>query len=61
ILPKVTAVPLVGGKTRVRVLMKCKDTRPQRQMISDLLDVFRSSKENRDVTVIADMNPVNIL
>ncbi|MBQ1272755.1 MAG: primosomal protein N', partial [Clostridia bacterium] len=27
ILPKVTAVPLVGGKTRVRVLMKCKDTR----------------------------------
>ncbi len=61
ILPKVTAVPLVGGKTRVRVLMKCKDTRPQRQMISQLLDEFRARKENRDVTVIADMNPVNIL
>ncbi|MBO5247778.1 MAG: primosomal protein N' [Clostridia bacterium] len=61
ILPKVTAVPLVGGKTRVRVLMKCKDTRPQRQMISDLLDEFRARKENRDVTVTADMNPVNIL
>ncbi len=61
ILPKVTAVPLVGGKTRVRVLMKCKDTRPQRQMISDLLDQFRSRKENRDVTITADMNPVNIL
>lgn len=61
ILPKVTVVPLVGGKSRVRVLMKCKDTRPQRQMISDLLDAFRSRKENRDVTVTADMNPVNIL
>ncbi|MBQ1966284.1 MAG: primosomal protein N', partial [Clostridia bacterium] len=61
ILPKVTAVPLVGGKTRVRVLMKCKDTRAQRQMISDLLDEFRSLKENREITVIADVNPVNIL
>ncbi len=61
ILPKVTSVPLVGGKTRVRVLMKCKDTRPQRQMISDLLDEFRRRKENREITVIADMNPVNIL
>lgn len=61
ILPKVTAVPLVGGKTRVRILMKCKDSRGQREMITSLLDEFRQQKENRDVTVTADMNPVNIL
>lgn len=61
ILPKVTAVPLVGGKTRVRVLMKCKDTKPLRQTVSDLLDAFRARKENREISVTADMNPVNIL
>ena len=61
ILPKVTAVPMVEGKTRVRLLMKCKDTHRQREMISALLDRFRGEKEYRDVTVFADMNPVNIL
>lgn len=61
ILPKVTSVPLVGGKTRVRLLMKCRDSRPQREMISALLDAFRKDSANRNVTVTADMNPVNIL
>ena len=61
ILPKVTAVPLVGGKTRVRLLMKCKDSKAQRSMISRVLDIFRADRKNRDVVVTADMNPVNIL
>ncbi|MBO5222280.1 MAG: primosomal protein N' [Clostridia bacterium] len=61
ILPKATAVPLVGGKARVRVLMKCKDSKAQRDMISQILDDFRKEKSNRDVVVTADMNPVNIL
>ena len=56
-----TAVPLVGGKARVRVLMKCKDSKAQRDMISQILDDFRKEKSNRDVVVTADMNPVNIL
>ncbi len=61
ILPKATAVPMVGGKYRVRILMKCKDNRTCRQMISRCLDAFRAAKEHRDITVTADMNPVNIL
>ncbi len=61
ILPKATAVPMVGGKYRVRVLMKCKDNKVCRQMVSRLLDDFRAQKEHRDITVTADMNPVNIL
>ena len=61
ILPKVTSVPLVGGKTRVRVLMKCKDSKAQRAMISRVLEEFRADRKNRDVVVTADMNPVNIL
>lgn len=61
ICPKVTAVPLVGGKTRVRLLMKCRDNKAQRAMIASLLDAFRNEKKNRSVAVTADMNPVNIL
>lgn len=61
ILPKLTAVPMVGGKSRVRVLMKCKDSKEQREMISGLLDEFRKKPSNRNVVVTADMNPVNIL
>jgi primosomal protein N' (replication factor Y) len=61
IYPKLTAVPLVGGKTRVRLLMKCKDNASQREMISDLLDGFRKEKTYRNVVVTADMNPVTIL
>lgn len=61
ICPKITSVPLVGGKTRVRVLMKCRDGKAQRAMISRVLDEFRKDKKNRDVVVTADMNPVNIL
>ena len=61
ILPKVTAVPLVGGKTRVRVLMKCKDSKAQRSMISSVLDAFRKDRANREIVVTADMNPINIL
>lgn len=61
ILPKVTAVPLVGGKTRVRLLMKCRDSRALREMISALLDDFRKDSANRNIVVTADMNPVNIL
>lgn len=61
ILPKVTGVPLVGGKTRVRILMKCRDGREQRELITSLLDSFRKDPRNRAVSVSADMNPVNIL
>lgn len=61
IYPKLTAVPLVGGKTRVRLLMKCKDNAPQRDMIADLLDCFRKERAYRNVVVTADMNPVTIL
>lgn len=61
ILPKATSVPMVGGKHRVRILMKCRNSVRQRQQISDLLDRFRTEKEFREITVTADMNPVNIL
>jgi len=61
ILPKATAVPMVGGKYRVRVLMKCRNSTAQREMISRVLDLFRAEKQNRNLVVTADMNPVNIL
>ncbi len=61
ILPKITAVPLVGGKTRVRLLMKCRDGKAQRNMICTLMDQFRKEPSNRNIVLIADMNPVNIL
>lgn len=61
ILPKVTAVPMVDGKTRVRILMKCRDTARQREMIRALTERFRKEKSMRNCVVFADMDPANIL
>ena len=61
IQPKVTAIPMVEGKTRVRILMKCRDTPRQREMLTELLLWSAREKQLRPLSVTADMNPINIL
>lgn len=61
IKPRATAVPLVDKKSRVRVLIKCRDDRKTRTLISGIYDGFIKNKENKGVGVIVDMNPLTIL
>lgn len=61
IKPRATAVPLVDKKSRVRVLIKCRDDKKTRALISGLYGSFIKNKENKDVCVTVDMNPLTIL
>lgn len=60
ICPKATSVPMVDGQYRVRVLIKCRDIHPQRQLLSELYVEFVSDRANKDVATGIDMNPAVI-
>ena len=45
----------------MRVLIKCRDDRKTRTLISGIYDGFIKNKENKGVGVIVDMNPLTIL
>ncbi len=53
-------VSRVGGKYRFRIIIKCRNNKRTREMISVLLKDFSSEKDFNGVTAIADMNPDTI-
>lgn len=56
-----TAVPLVGGRYRVRILVKCRDDSKTRRLLREVyLSVLRDSSL-RDTTSGIDMNPTAII
>ena len=55
--PMVPKVERIGGKYRRRIIIKTKNTAPFRAVVSDALKDAASDKNNRGVTVYADMNP----
>lgn len=57
--PAVPKVAKINGKFRVRIIIKCKNTKRMREMISALLKNFL--KTNKDISVFADMNPEDII
>lgn len=61
IKPKITDVPLVDGKSRVRILIKCKDTKKTRSLLVSVYNDFIKNKENRDISAGIDINPLTIL
>ena len=61
IKPRATSVPLVDGKSRVRILIKCRDDKKTRALVSEVYDGFIKNKENKGVGVAVDMNPLTIL
>ena len=63
IKPKTTSVPMVEGKYRVRILIKCKDTRHTRDMLRESLMIFLKDKtlKSKDIYMNIDINPENIL
>lgn len=57
--PAIPKIAKINGKYRVRILIKCKNTKRMREMLSILLKDFL--KNNKEITVFADMNPEDII
>ncbi len=55
--PMPARVPRVSGKYRYRLLIKCRNTKRFREMMSGLLCVFGKSDVAKQVTVYLDMDP----
>ena len=59
--PAPAIVARVSGKYRFRLIIKFKNSRDFRTMISQLLRTFGSCRQFRDVTAYADIDPENIM
>ena len=51
----------INNKFRYRIIIKCRNSREFRSMISELLISFGRSNKFRDVTLTADINPENLV
>lgn len=51
----------VGGKYRVKILIKCKNNKIFRNMISDMLMINKTKIKNNSVNVFVDINPDTVL
>ncbi len=51
----------VGGKYRSRIIIKCKNSKNFRKMISELIVEFTKDKKHSDVTIYADINPESLM
>ena len=54
--PAPCAVPKINYHFRYRLTLKCRMSRPLRQLIAHLLRQFSQDRENRGVTVFIDVN-----
>lgn len=59
--PSPALICKVSNKYRYKLIIKCRDNKRLRRMVSELLIRFSSVKEYSKVTVFADMNPENIM
>ena len=59
--PSAAQVVKIGGKYRYRIIIKCKNNKPFREMLSQALIRFGSQKGLGGVTAYADMNPEGFL
>lgn len=57
--PAVPKIGKINGKYRLRIIIKCKNTRRMREMISVLLKDFL--KNNKDINIFADINPEDLV
>lgn len=59
--PMPPRISKVNNKYRYRIIIKCKNSKNFRQLISRLLIEFGKSKEYKNVTFTADMNPLSLI
>ena len=54
-------VSKMNNKFRYRIIIKCKNNKRFRQMLSDMLISFGKNKKYSDVSFVADINPENLI
>ena len=59
--PVAPRISKIGGKHRSRIIIKCKNNKLFREMISELIIQFEKDKNHNNVSVYADINPESIL
>ncbi len=59
--PVTPRIAKIGGKYRGRIIIKCKNDKNFRNMISELLKEFTKDKKQDNVNVFADINPESII
>ncbi|MDD6276689.1 MAG: primosomal protein N' [Clostridia bacterium] len=59
--PMTARVSKISNKFRYRIIIKCKNSKDFRRMISDLLKEFAQEKNTGDTSVYIDINPETIL
>lgn len=57
--PATPKIAKISGKYRARIIIKCKNTKRMREMISVLLKNFL--KKNKEINAFADMNPEDVI
>lgn len=58
--PSPASVPKVNNKYRYKIILKCRNDYKFRQMLASVLTEFSKIKEHTDVTVYADMYPIEL-
>ena len=58
--PVAPRVVKIGGKYRNRIIIKCKNNKLFREMISELLITFEKDKMHKSTSIYADINPESI-
>ncbi len=58
--PSSAAVPKINNKYRYKIILKCRNDSKFRNMLSDALTEFSKINDFSDVTVYADMHPVEL-
>ncbi len=58
--PSPASVPKVNNKYRYKIILKCRNDSRFREMLSLVLTEFSKLKDYTDVTVYADMNPLEL-
>lgn len=58
--PSPAGIPKVNNKYRYKIILKCRNDSKFRKMLSDVLMRFSKIREYSDVTVYADMHPIDL-
>ncbi len=59
--PMSPRISKINNKFRYRIIIKCKNTKSFRKMISELLISFAKDKNHKDVILSADINPESLV
>ena len=59
--PVTPRVAKIGGKFRIRIIIKCRDSKRLREMIGNLLKFFEKNTKYKDVSIFAELNPENVM